>query len=385
MKNLIKILSMKNVFINSFLNFLLFSSFFFVHHSFAQCDQVAGPNNPATAIDQSFAGSSFSFSNPTNVFTSNNSYAIASATLFLLVGKTDYLVATNFNFSIPTGVIICGIGVSVEKSATGINVLSSVSDYKVSLVKNNVIVGNNYASPALWTGSDATTTYGGNGDLWGTTWAVSDITSGNFGVAFSAQLNGVLSLFPSARIDNVTITVYYDISPLAIKLNSFNATPSANKSAIINWSASATDNNSNYIVERSSDGSNWQKIDTIKSSNDGLIENYYYEDVHPITGQSYYRLNITSPGAKDYFSEIKPFYISPYAAIQIYPNPSSDYIIVNNAGNNPSIKITDVLGRSYPLTYNNSYSGEANINIQSLPGGIYFILVNKNAYTFIKK
>ena len=371
--------------VNFFFYCCLFLALLFASSSFAQCNQSAGPNNPATASDQSFTGSNYTFSGTSNIFTSNNIYASASATVFLLAGKTDYLIATNFSETIPAGVIICGIGVSVQKSATGINILSSVTDYKVSLVKNNVVVGNNYASAAIWTGTNTNTTYGGNGDLWGTTWSVSDVTSANFGVAFSAQLSGVLSLFPTANIDNITMTVYYDISPLAIKLNSFNVNQSFNKSAVINWSASATDNNTNFIIQRSANENSWQNIDTIKSIQNMLAQNYYYEDVHPLSGQSYYRLCINAPGAKDYYSEIKTLFINAGTSIQIYPNPAADYIIIKNAGIHPSIKITDVLGRSYSINYNNAYSGEANINIQQMPPGIYFIIINKIAYSFIKK
>jgi Secretion system C-terminal sorting domain len=372
---------------------LFFCSFFFVHFSFGQCDQVAGPNNPATAIDKSFGGSNFSFTNTGNVFVSDNNYASAAAafSIFLLSGKTDYLVATNFSFNlsgIPPTATICGISVAVERNATGINILSSVEDNIVSLVKNNVVVGTNEAATTTgWTTSDVIITYGGSADLWGTTWTVADVISANFGVAISAKMAGIISLVPTANIDNIKITLYYDISSvLPVKINSFTVSESANKSAIINWSVDATDNNTSFIIERSGDGNIWQKLDTVNPGTENIIsEAYQYTDAHPLSGQSYYRMDIISPGKQNYFSVVKPFYISPVQLLQIYPNPASDYITVNSTGNNPDIKISDVLGRTYHLTYNNSYPGKTNIDIQSLAAGVYFVSVNNNAYTFLKK
>ncbi len=85
----------------------------------------------------------------------------------------------------------------------------NIRDNVVSLVKNNVVVGNNKAATGTdWPTSDATATYGtGTTDLWGTTWTTTDINNANFGVVLS--VTGTTSNDETARVDNITITVTY--------------------------------------------------------------------------------------------------------------------------------------------------------------------------------
>lgn len=69
---------------------------------------------------------------------------------------------------------------------------------------------------------------------------------------------------------------------------------------------------------------------------------------------------------------------------RIYPNPASNLININFQSKQPlsetTIQVTDISGRVIPLTASNqSETGGykiASINIQSLPQGIYFILIN---------
>jgi hypothetical protein len=106
----------------------------------AQCSS-AGPNDPSAATSVSFAGSNFSFSNPTYCFISDNNRATASSLLSLVSGTTDYLQATGFGFSIPTGATICGIQATVDRSASGLILTAAVSDHAVSLIKGGTLAG----------------------------------------------------------------------------------------------------------------------------------------------------------------------------------------------------------------------------------------------------
>ena len=70
---------------------------------------TAGPNNPSTGANNSSIGSR-SWSSTNNVVSSNDSYATVS----LSRNQTsNYLMATGFGFSIPTGATINGITVTV--------------------------------------------------------------------------------------------------------------------------------------------------------------------------------------------------------------------------------------------------------------------------------
>jgi len=162
-----------------------------------------GPNNPATAANDATLGSN-AWSNTSNAFSSNNSYATAT---LADSETTQYLKLTNFGFAVPSGNRITGIVVEIEKSRTAGS--GTIKDNAVRIVKGGTPTGNDLKDANAWSTSDAYTSYGNSTELWGVTWTVSDINSSGFGVAISAhESSGAMSL-QTAQIDHVRITVYY--------------------------------------------------------------------------------------------------------------------------------------------------------------------------------
>ena len=58
--------------------------------------------------------------------------------------------------------------------------------------------------------TDNEKTFGGPADLWGEVWTDDMINDNGFGIAISAQRIDGSSGTTSGRIDNITITVYYE-------------------------------------------------------------------------------------------------------------------------------------------------------------------------------
>jgi hypothetical protein len=171
-----------------------------------------GPNSAGAGADNASVGT-ITWSNPGNITASDDSRATAT------LGSGDvthYLVATGFGFSIPGGSTIDGIEVSVEKSHTQGGTANMFSrDNQVRIVKGGTI---GTAEDRAQTGvnwplnTDATVTYGGAADLWGETWAATDINAGNFGVAISAtgvKVGGGQPGTSTARVDHMQITVHF--------------------------------------------------------------------------------------------------------------------------------------------------------------------------------
>lgn len=235
---------------------------FAAEKSLAQCTAV-GPNNGSYFTTDNSVGT-INISNASNASNSNNSYATASATLVLLTGSTNYLVAKDFGFLIPSTATICGIKAEVEKSATGINILAYVEDNSVRLIKGGAIVGSNYASGANWPSSDVTGTYGNASDLWGTTWTPEEITDANFGIAFSAKISGIVSLLPTARIDHIKITVSYS-NPLPLKWLYFKGSTCENTTHL-EWATASESGTDKFIIEESINGLSWYTIDSVNAA-----------------------------------------------------------------------------------------------------------------------
>lgn len=183
----------------------------------AQC-VPAGPFGVTVFSNNTSTGTAI-WNTLSDVILADNNYAISTQALGILAtSNTNYIQVGGLGFSIPAGSTICGITVSVERSAGGLGVGCVVHDADVRIVKNGVLTGTNHASGASWGSSDAVATYGGAADLWGTTWMPADINAAGFGVAIAASMQtGLIALALSARIDYISVTVHY-MSPVTLPL-----------------------------------------------------------------------------------------------------------------------------------------------------------------------
>lgn len=185
--------------------YLIFSLLFYgsILHA-----QTAGPNNAGIGTNLVGIGT-ITWSNPANIITTNG---VNSASILASNEVSNYLQATNYGFSIPNGVVITGIQVTINRRSGSISGGKAITDNVVSLVKNGTITGTNNAAPAtLWPLAIEPATYGSSTDLWGTTWTAADINATNFGVVLSAK--APITATRSALVDSMLITVYYIPAP----------------------------------------------------------------------------------------------------------------------------------------------------------------------------
>lgn len=187
-----------------------------------------GPNSPGTTGSDSSVGT-IDWSTTSNATASDDSYATAA-----IVGGevTYYLTCTNFGFSIPSGVTINGIVVEWEKSTGGL-ASGTTSDNAVRIIKGGAI-GATDRSGSDWTGTDTYESYGSSSDLWGETWAFSDINATTFGAAISAT-NDIGSA--TCQIDHCRITVYYTSTDPADGVGSFVRSQQAVQQVILHRSS----------------------------------------------------------------------------------------------------------------------------------------------------
>jgi hypothetical protein len=141
-----------------------------------------------------------------NVYSSNNvraSYTLSGN------GQSPNLDTTGFGFSIPSGAIILGIEVEIERRASG----GSIDDDDVYLLKAGAVSGSDHASGTDWPTSDGTRSYGDSDDLWGTTWTAAQINASNFGLRIQADSD--TSSSRTIDIDHIRINVTYSSDPTA--------------------------------------------------------------------------------------------------------------------------------------------------------------------------
>lgn len=168
---------------------------------------------PAAAIsDGSVNGSSVDWGNPLNVGAQDSSVALAAS---LGSGDSEYLVATNFGFSIPVGAIIDGVMIRVSRT----NKTGACRDSSALLVVGGaywdsgggVPLGDEKAQATTWPSSETTTDYGSSSDLWNLTLTRAIVNASDFGFAIAAHRNSGTA---NPAINSITATVTYTAAPV---------------------------------------------------------------------------------------------------------------------------------------------------------------------------
>ena len=157
-----------------------------------------GPQSVGSAADASGVGT-VSWSNAGGLTSSG-----AAFVSLVSLAQSHYLKAMSYGFSIPSGAAIIGIQVVITRLTTAS--VPTAYDAVVSLVKAGTVQSTNRASGAIWPTSYQAATYGSPTDLWGGTWASTDINASNFGTALSVNggANG-----GQENVTAMTVQVYY--------------------------------------------------------------------------------------------------------------------------------------------------------------------------------
>ena len=164
----------------------------------------SGPYNPGNVVDDATVGTLTWFL-PDYAKTEDSNFSRAAN--MDTYATSHYLKTTNFGFSIPNGSIINGIMVEIKRKK---NTYSYAKDSMVNIVKSDGSFGTLNKADTItdWPLLSSYKSYGSSLDLWGETWAPSDINNPNFGVAISIYTSGINN-FSGGNIDNIRITVYY--------------------------------------------------------------------------------------------------------------------------------------------------------------------------------
>ncbi len=286
--------------------------------------QPAGPLN-GTQFTNLSCGGSKTWSNESNLSSSDDVYAQIGNIPGTAGSFSDYLVATGFNFDLPDGVSILGVKVDVERSDPN----QVTSDYMVRMVKGGVVTGANQAGGTPFPVADAYISYGGAEDLWGESLSYKDVENNDFGVAISVRRLTDAG-FTDGRIDHIRITVYYSFLTLPVQIESFSATKN-NEVVKLDWTVATESSIAEYVIERSSDSRNFKMINSIAARNISGSR-YSLTDFRPIPGVSYYRIRIREENGTVKYSTIASVNLSSYSDLKISPSPwtkGQDLFIAN--------------------------------------------------------
>jgi hypothetical protein len=142
-----------------------------------------------------------------------------------------------------------------------------------------------------------------------------------------------------------------------------------------------------YVVERSTDNSTWKHISQgrdLKFTSHKIL----FIDASPNKGINFYRVKMVEASNVIKYSAVRLVDINNTHVLQIWPNPVSYELFIQNSGVFSSLVIYDLIGntvKSVRITY-----GINKINLTGLPSGKYFVSLStpdrrRKAYRIIKK
>ena len=176
-------------------------------------------------------------------------------------------------------------------------------------------------------------------------------------------------------------------TPLPIELLSFSGN-SLDDANILEWTTSTELDNDYFIVERSSNGSDFeeiQKVDGAGNCNSAI--SYSIRDNDPLNGINYYRLKQTDFSGNYKHSSI--IALKGTDLVSVYPNPADETITIalkEHPSEGISVTIRNTLGQLQTVEL---VKQEQQIDISDLPAGIYLVEIiidgKKTIHKFTKK
>jgi len=173
-------------------------------------------------------------------------------------------------------------------------------------------------------------------------------------------------------------------APLPVSLLNFDAVKQTN-SVLLKWTTENEVNALQFIVERSSNGIDYNSIGSVMANNTSGTNYYSFPDDHPVTGINYYRLQAVDRNTTFKYSPVVKIKFGAGAdKILLYPNPvSNGRLTVTTPVNCYSAQLFDAAGRLirvYQLTGRNN-----NLVLHGISKGIYQLKIVADSTIYSEK
>ncbi len=172
-----------------------------------------------------------------------------------------------------------------------------------------------------------------------------------------------------------------DAAVLPVTLLDFIAIKQATK-ASLKWETASEQNNSEFIISRSSDGSHFATLATLKGAGTTTVLNkYQFTDFNPLSGSNYYRLQQQDLDGKltDLGLRVLNFDFNT-AALNVYPNPVKTQVtVIFKAQQYHNLALVDITGRVLNSVELKPNQTAVNISTANLNAGVYLLKLSGRA------
>jgi len=179
---------------------------------------------------------------------------------------------------------------------------------------------------------------------------------------------------------------------LPIQLVSFSCDLNDKNTVDLRWETASEYSNKYFIIERSSDALQWMGIDTVAGAGNSYTPlDYSDQDLHPLTGKSYYRLKQCDFDMRYSYSNVEIVNltsdkISALNEFSAYPNPTRGMlnISVRNVTNETMIRIFDIKG-TLVKEIKPTPGADTQIDLTGRSPGIYLVKVGSGGANDVSK
>ncbi|MVM32293.1 T9SS type A sorting domain-containing protein [Spirosoma sp. HMF4905] len=170
----------------------------------------------------------------------------------------------------------------------------------------------------------------------------------------------------------------YVTGPLPVRLVSFTARE-VNAQSVLEWQTSLESNTSHFEVQRSQNARSFETIGRVSAIGNSTTQQSYLfrdEDLTRLPSVVYYRLHsVDLDGSYSDSKIISLTQASTFSRLHIYPNPvvSGGSVRINAPLGDSQVSVRNLTGQRLPVQISNPESGKTELNLGSLPSGIYIL------------
>lgn len=173
-----------------------------------------------------------------------------------------------------------------------------------------------------------------------------------------------------------TITSSANSTALPVTYSQFNIVTKGNN-AELSWITESEINNKGFDVMRSMDGVEFETVNFIEGKGTTYGSTAYtFIDYDLMQGVYYYKLSQRDFDGKMNMSDVKSIEIFNTATLtKVFPNPTNDELTIQSDGGIISVKVYNLLGQSIYVVPSEYSNEQYRLSMQSLPIGVYKVLV----------
>lgn len=161
----------------------------------------------------------------------------------------------------------------------------------------------------------------------------------------------------------------------------------ADRISQLDWSVTKLKDNSQFVIEHSTDGVHFAPIGELKAGDaTALMNSFQFIDPNAVAGDNYYRLALSTGLKGDHYSPVRKvnFGDLPFK-VEFSPNPATSYLNVNVSGHKGEyeVNLIDINGVTVMQQKPDMRTASLRLDVQGLQAGVYTLKVTsgENRYT----